>query len=708
MADSDMDVTTPEPLMEDGGFFNTFDIVVLSIIAGFAIYWIMFRKKVQEIPEFKTLTIPTGRRPLTVGLPGKSGLAQPGNRTPAPVGNLHSGAPTIQETSFIEKMKKTGRNVVVFYGSQTGTAEDFSSRLAKDAQRYGMKGMAADPEEYNMSELSRLTEIDNSIAIFCMATYGEGDPTDNAQDFYDWLQEGNVELEGVSFTVFALGNKTYEHFNSMGKYVDKRLEELGAKRIFDLGLGDDDANLEDDFVSWREQFWPAVCEHFGVDATGEDFSVRQYELVVHTDINMNKVFTGEFGRLKSFETQKAPFDSKNPFLAPVIANRKLNKGGSRHLMHLELDITGSKISYEAGDHVAVYPTNDVAIVNQIGQVLGVDLDTVISLNNLDEESNKKHPFPCPTTYRTALTHYLDITQPPRTNVLYEMAPYASDPKEQENMRKMASSTPEGKALYQSWVLESRRGILAVLQDLPSLHPPIDHLCELLPRLQARYYSIASSSKVHPNSIHICAVVVEYETSTSRVNRGVATTWLKNKVVTDNGHKSTVPMYVRKSQFRLPYKTGNPVIMIGPGTGIAPFMGFIQEQACYKQQGRDMGETVLYYGCRHRNEDFLYQEELEQFEKAGVLTQLNVAFSRDQEHKVYVQHLLKNNKEHLWKLINTESAHIYVCGDARNMARDVQNALYEIAEEMGGMARTQSVDYVKKLMNKGRYMQDVWS
>uniref|UniRef100_A0A8C9VPG0 NADPH--hemoprotein reductase n=1 Tax=Scleropages formosus TaxID=113540 RepID=A0A8C9VPG0_SCLFO len=484
------------------------------------------------------------------------------------------------------------KNIVVFYGSQTGTAEEFSNRLSKDARRYGMKGMAADPEEYDMSELSRLTEIENSLAIFCMATYGEGDPTDNAQEFYEWLQETNNSLDGVNFAVFALGNKTYEHYNATGKFVDKRLAELGASRIFDLGMGDDDGNLEEDFVSWREQFWPAVSEYFGVEATGEDCSIRQYELVVHNDIDVNKVYTGELARLKSFEIQKPPFDSKNPFLAPVATNRKLNKGGTRHLMHLELDISGSKIRYDSGDHVAVYPMNDTSMVNKLGEILGSDLDTVISLNNLDEESNKKHPFPCPTTYRTALTHYLDISNPPRTNVLYEIAQYATDPKDQENLRKMASSSAEGKAMYHSWVQESRRNIVAILEDMPSLQPPIDHLCELLPRLQARYYSIASSAKVHPNSIHICAVVVEYETKTGRTNKGVATNWLKNKVVTDNGNKSSVPMYVRKSQFRLPFKATNPVIMIGPGTGIAPFMGFIQERAWLKQKGK--GACSFYF------------------------------------------------------------------------------------------------------------------
>ncbi|NXN02269.1 NCPR reductase, partial [Sylvia borin] len=677
MGDPSMDptISAADSTAQQDSLFSMMDVFLISLITGLFTYWFFFRKKKEEVPD----------------LPKMQSVVAP-----------------VRDSSFIEKMKKTGRNIVVFYGSQTGTAEEFANRLSKDAHRYGLRGMAADPEEYDLSDLSRLSEIDKSLAVFCMATYGEGDPTDNAQDFYDWLQEADADLSGLRFAVFGLGNKTYEHFNAMGKYVDKRLEELGAQRIFELGLGDDDGNLEEDFITWREQFWPAVCEHFGVEATGEESSIRQYELVVHTDVNMNKVYTGEMGRLKSYENQKPPFDAKNPFLAQVTENRKLNEGGERHLMHLELDISNSKIRYESGDHVAVYPANDSSLVNQIGEILGTDLDTVMSLNNLDEESNKKHPFPCPTSYRTALTYYLDITNPPRTNVLYELAQYATDSGEQERLRKMASSAAEGKALYLSWVVEARRNILAILQDMPSLRPPIDHLCELLPRLQARYYSIASSSKVHPNSIHICAVTVEYETKTGRLNKGVATNWLKNKVPDQNGSSSLVPVYVRKSQFRLPFKPSTPVIMIGPGTGIAPFMGFIQERAWLKQQGKEVGETVLYYGCRHEREDYLYREELARFQKEGVLTQLNVAFSRDQAEKVYVQHLLKKNKEHVWKLVNEGMAHIYVCGDARNMARDVQNTFYEIVSEFGNMSQPQAVDYVKKLMTKGRYSLDVWS
>uniref|UniRef100_A0A8C0MVT8 NADPH--hemoprotein reductase n=1 Tax=Canis lupus familiaris TaxID=9615 RepID=A0A8C0MVT8_CANLF len=632
MEDSSMDAsaTVSETVVEEVSLFSMTDMILFSLIVGLLTYWFLFRKKKDEIPEFTTI------QPMTS---------------------------SAKDSSFVEKMKKTGRNIIVFYGSQTGTAEEFANRLSKDAHRYGMRGMAADPEEYDLADLGSLPEIENSLAVFCMATYGEGDPTDNAQDFYDWLQETDVDLSGVKYAVFGLGNKTYEHFNAMGKYVDKRLEQLGAQRIFELGMGDDDGNLEEDFITWREQFWPAVCEHFGVEATGEESSIRQYELVVHTDIDMAKVYVGEMGRLKSYENQKPPFDAKNPFLAAVTTNRKLNQGTERHLMHLELDISDSKLRYESGDHVAVYPANDSALVNQLGEILGADLDVVMSLNNLDEESNKKHPFPCPTSYRTALTYYLDITNPPRTNVLYELAQYASEPTEQEHLRKMASSSGEGKELYLSWVVEARRHILAILQDYPSLRPPIDHLCELLPRLQARYYSIASSSKVHPNSVHICAVAVEYQTRSGRINKGVATSWLRAKEPAgENGRRALVPMFVRKSQFRLPFKAATPVIMVGPGTGVAPFIGFIQERAWLRQQGkcgpgrgslgsrevpcshvpahscptaqaRRWGRHLLYYGCRRSDEDYLYREELAQFHQDGSLTQLNVAFSREQPHKV---------------------------------------------------------------------------
>ncbi|XP_050492302.1 NADPH--cytochrome P450 reductase isoform X1 [Bombus huntii] len=659
--------------------FNTLDIILLTALLLAALWWLMRRNKQEEYTAIS-----------------KSYSIQP------------TMFPAVQtsENSFIKKLKASGRSLVVFYGSQTGTGEEFAGRLAKEGIRYKMKGMVADPEECDMEELIHLKTIPNSLAVFCLATYGEGDPTDNAMEFVDWLKNGDADLNGLNYAVFGLGNKTYEHYNEVAIYVDHRLEQLGATRVFELGLGDDDANIEDDFITWKDKFWPAVCDFFGIEGTGEDVSIRQYKLTEHVDIPPERIYTGEIARLHSLKNQRAPFDAKNPYLAPVHENRELHGPTSeRSCRHIEFYIEGSKMRYEAGDHLAVYPVNNAELVNKIGEKCGVHLDTVFTLTNTDEESTKKHPFPCPCSYRTALTHYLDITSNPRTHVLKELAEYCSDPNDKEKLRLMALTSAEGKAAYQQWVVQENRNIVHILEDIPSLKPALDHLCELLPRLQCRYYSISSSPKLYTTSIHITAVVVEYKTPTGRVNKGVTTSWLKEKHPSDP--PCYVPIFVRKSQFRLPTRPSIPIIMVGPGTGIAPFRAFIQERDFARKEGKEVGDTILYFGCRKKDEDFLYRKELEEYVKSGTLI-LHTAFSREQAQKIYVTHLLEKNKEELWRVIGEQNGHIYVCGDAKNMARDVHNILLKVVMEKGKMSESDAADYIKKMDSQKRYSSDVWS
>ncbi|XP_049956698.1 NADPH--cytochrome P450 reductase [Schistocerca serialis cubense] len=667
--------------VEEEPLLGAVDILLLAALLGLAIWYLRSRKakKEAQLAAFST----------------KSYTIQPTAMT----------APA-SDQSFIQKLKTSGRSLVVFYGSQTGTAEEFAGRLAKEGARYRLKGMVADPEECDMEELTSLKDIPNSLAVFCMATYGEGDPTDNAMEFYEWLQNGDPDLTGLNYAVFGLGNKTYEHYNEVAKYIDKRLEDLGATRVYEMGLGDDDANIEDDFITWKDQFWPAVCEFFGIESTGEDVSVRQYRLTEHDSISPDKIYTGEVARLHSLANQRPPYDAKNPFLAPVKVNRELHKAGDRSCMHIEFDIEGSKMRYDSGDHVAVYPMNDEALVNRIGELLNIDLDTVITLTNTDEESTKKHPFPCPCSYRTALRHYLDITSNPRTHILKELIEYTKDPEEQEKLKLMSSTSPEGKSLYNQWIIKDNRNIVHILEDLPSCKPALDHLCELLPRLQARYYSISSSPKVYPNSVHVTAVLVDYTTPTGRHNKGVATSWLKKKQPKED-FTPTTPIYIRRSQFRLPTRTQTPIIMIGPGTGLAPFRGFIQERHLSKKEGKPVGDTILYFGCRKKSEDFIYQDELEQYVNDGSL-KIYVAFSRDQAEKVYVTHLLQKNKDEIWSIIGENNGHLYVCGDAKNMARDVHDIVVKVVMEKGNMSESEAMAYVKKMENQKRYSSDVWS
>ncbi|KPI91508.1 NADPH--cytochrome P450 reductase [Papilio xuthus] len=615
----------------------------------------------------------------------------------------------VVENSFIKKLQSSGRKLVVFYGSQTGTGEEFAGRLAKEGARYKMKGMVADPEECQMEELTKLPEIPNSLAVFCMATYGEGDPTDNAMEFFDWLKNEDPNLEGLNFAVFGLGNKTYEHYNKVAIFLDKRLEELGGNRVFELGLGDDDANIEDDFITWKEKFWPAVCEKFNIQSTGEEELTRQFRLVAHQpdEFTPNQIFKGEIARLHSLQVQKPPYDAKNPFLAQIIVNKELHKGGGRSCLHVELDISNSKMRYDAGDHVAIYPINDIDLVNRLGDLTGTNLDEIFSLINTDEESSKKNPFPCPTSYRTALSHYVEITALPRTHVLRELAEYCTNEEDKNKLLLMSTNSQEGKALYQSFVVDACRNIVHILEDLKSCKPTLDHLCELLPRLQPRYYSISSSPKLYPETVHITAVVVEYKTPTGRTNKGVATTWLAQHKPEEGKPFPRVPVYIRKSQFRLPLQTQTPIVMVGPGTGLAPFRGFLQDRAHARASGKEVGTTVLYFGCRHRDQDYIYQEELEEYERNGDV-KLNVAFSRDQEKKVYVTHLLEKNMEELWDIIGNRNGHFYICGDAKYMAVDVRNIVLRAIQEVGGKTEEDAIQFLKKLESMKKYSSDVWS
>lgn len=713
-----------EAIKEAEPMFSTLDYVVLGLLGLGAVYYFFMKKKPEDTTPSFNYTI------------------QP---TQAPTSSTSSGP-----KGFMDKMKHLNRRMVVFYGSQTGTGEEFAGRLAKEGLKYGFRGVVADPEECEVEDLTELSSLEDDLegpvlAVFCVATYGEGDPTDNAQALYDWLQEGNGDVKGLRYAVFGLGNSTYEHFNAMGKVVDKKLSEMNGKRVHPLGLGDDDVNIEDDFIQWKENFWTSVCEEFGLEYLGDDFSMRQYEAteLKDGDYNPERVFRGEVARLNSYKTQRPPFDMKNPYMAPVKVNRNLQSEESdRYCMHIELGLGESRIRYEAGDHVAIYPTNDERLVNRIGELLNIDLDTVFTMKALEEDAIKKSPFPVPTTYRAALSHYVDITALPRTHVLKEIAAYTTDENEKEMLNLMTTNSDEGRNKYNEFISNACRHITHILEDLPSCKPAIDHLLELLPRLQPRFYSISSSGKVHKDSVHVTAVVIEYETPTGRTNNGVCTKWLQPMIPDENANEKTeekpeteenvegqedvaldkkeenttssvkeaqfkVPIYVRRSQFRLPNRVQTPIIMVGPGTGVAPFRGFIQERALQKEQGKPVGQTHLYFGCRNKDKDFIYREEMEKYVEDGVLT-LHTAFSRDQPEKIYVTHRMRENFDQLWEMIGKKGGHVYICGDAKMMAKDVRNIIVEVVQKGGEMSPEEAEKYVKKMEQQKRYSADVWS
>lgn len=401
---------------------DTLDLIVLTVIIGGVVAYAMRRF--------------LNKRKETAFTMGSSSASS----TFANGGSASAGSSFVDDRDFVEKMKASEANLAVFFGSQTGTAEDFAERLAGEARRYGLKALVCDIQDYDMEHLEKLHTIDKGCALFTVATYGEGEPCDNMQEFFQDTKrrrEDNepLDLKGAHFAVFGLGNKTYEHFNAIGKAVDADLAEFGGSRIVPLGVGDDDEDMEEDFANWKEELWPALCQLHGRDASAAGMSFRMYEMAYLDEPNMDRVFTGEQGILKSYDRQRRPFTAKNPYLAKISTRRELYNDPERSCLHVELDIADSFLRYTTGDHVAVFPKNKPELVDALAKRLNLDLDRIFTMTATDSFAKKKHPFPCPCSFRTALTHYIDITSVASLNLVSELAQYAEDDAEKVGWNK---------------------------------------------------------------------------------------------------------------------------------------------------------------------------------------------------------------------------------------------------------------------------------
>jgi NADPH-ferrihemoprotein reductase len=640
--------------------------------------------------------------------------------------------------NILEKLEETGKNCVVFYGSQTGTAEDYASRLAKEgSSRFGLKTMTADLEDYDYENLDKFPE--DKIAFFVMATYGEGEPTDNAVEFYEFITNEEVSfsdsteekpLSNLKYVAFGLGNNTYEHYNSMVRNLNTRLEKLGAERIGEAGEGDDGAGtMEEDFLSWKEPMWTALSEKMGLEereAVYEPvFSVDEKDELSAED---DTVYLGEPNKNHLENTQKGPYNAHNPFIAPIEESKELFTVKDRNCLHMEIDVSGSNISYTTGDHIAIWPTNAGMEVDRFVKVFGLaDKRTkVISVKALDVTA--KVPFPTPTTYDAAIRYHMEICGAVSRQFLATLAAFAPNESAKTEMTKLGSDADYFKEKISSQYMNIAQACESVSCE-PWSAVPFSCLIEGINKIQPRYYSISSSSLVQPKKVSITAIVESIRVpGAGYVVKGVTTNYLLALKQKQNGdpnpspHGLTyditgprnkydgihVPIHVRHSNFKLPSDPSKPVIMVGPGTGVAPFRGFVQERVEQAKKGENVGPTVLFYGCRRRDEDWLYRDEWESFKSIlGDNLKIFNAFSRETNKKVYVQHLIKEQGKYVNELLQ-QKANFYVCGDAAHMAREVNEVLGQVIAEERGVPAEKGEQIVKGMRSSGAYQEDVWS
>lgn len=624
---------------------------------------------------------------------------------------------------IVQLMRDNDKNYLVLFASQTGTAEDYAKRFAKELKsKFNLNVLCKDVEH---TDLENLHELPSDIVVsFFVSTYGEGDFPDSAVMFEQYLN--SAQLPDLKFTAFGLGNNTYEFFNMAAKKTLKMLLAAGATLIGELGEGDDGkGTTEEDYLSWKEAIFDSLHEHINLSETNNGFK-SSFNFTYLDSIDDN-TYLGELTEdYLPHRKVKNVANIKHPLIAKITASKELFKSVGRNCIHTEFDISGSSIKYETGDHVAVWPFNANEKVEQFMSTFGLDPKKIFNMTPSD--STMKAPFPCPTTIETAVRYYLEITGPVSRETLSVLSEFAPN-----NIKQYVINLSKDKEGFAKEITAKKfnlaDALLFLSQGEPWSQVPWECLVETLPVITPRYYSISSSSNADPTKIHVTSIVENSPNDvTGSPTLGVTTNLLRNVSLHMNSPESTkilpvqydimgprnlyggnsLPIHVRHSAFKLPTDISVPVILIGPGTGVAPFRGFVRDRVHSVTSGEssNMGKIMLFYGCRDEN-DYLYEEEWPQYS-----TQLDgkfemiVAFSRISNKKCYVQHKLKERQNDVLALLN-QGANVYVCGDAARMAKDVQHTICEMIAQDKGVSIEDASEIVKAMKVNGKYQEDVW-
>lgn len=542
-------------------------------------------------------------------------------------------------------------DVHVLYGTETGNAEEIAETFETKLKSQNLNVHLWDMDDFPRDSLPEVEHL----FIIC-STQGVGEPPINALDLYDYLHgEDAPQLDNVNYAVLALGDQDFPDFCQAGKDFDHILNQLGAKRLAER----------------------VDCD-FDYEETAEQWISNMLELLTQASSNTNEDAPSIENEDVTIEEPQAPYSKSNPFQAEVLKNTILTQPeASREVRHLEISLEGYREAYEPGDSLVVIPHNDPELVDQLIDALHWDAETPIQINDNDSMRSLKE----------ALTHDFEISK--LTPVLMKnAAELLGNPMLNANIQKS------------EWVQNYIYGkdVIDLIRDFTPVALEPNMLPQLLRKLPPREYSIASSNKVNPNSVHITVRVVKYEAH-RRERFGVCSVQLADR--TPIGEK--LPVYLKKNpNFKFPYESETPVIMIGAGTGIAPYRAYLQERAYLNLKG----EQWLIFGNQNYQHDFLYKDDLEQWLEEGVLSKLDLAFSRETENKIYVQHRIEENSAEFYKWIQ-DGATIYLCGNKDEMASGVHDALVKVLIKEGNLDETEAEAYLTEMIKNQRYQRDVY-
>ncbi|CAG9220540.1 Assimilatory nitrate reductase large subunit [Burkholderia vietnamiensis] len=542
------------------------------------------------------------------------------------------------------RIVRTRPKVTLLWASQTGNIESLTEDYATQLMNAGFEIRTACMSDYPVASLASAQYV-----LLMTSTFGDGDAPDNGSEFWDALQAaGAPRVEGMQFAVLAFGDRNYDQFCGHGRRLDARLAELGATRL--CARVDCDVEFQRDADQWLERVVARIKE---------------------ADAALHAVPSAGASASGLLPSKAHPAPSK------LVANLRLNRpGAAKDTRYVSLSTEGANLEYEAGDALGVWPTNCPELVDELLAVTALKADTPVSVAGVGD-----------VRLADALARHFDITRPHPDTLAFIASRSA-------NGALKALLGDDRKADLKQWLWGQQ--LADVLHEFPVELSGME-LVGMLKRLQPRLYSIASSPSAHRGEIHLTVSAVRYHNG-RRARKGVASTFLADRA--DDGR---VPVFVQKSaHFRPPVNGDVPVVMVGPGTGVAPFRGFLHERQARGARGRNW----LFFGEQHAQTDFYYGDELSAMRDSGFLTRLDLAFSRDQADKIYVQDRMREHGAELYSWLE-DGAHFYVCGDAARMAKDVDTALKAVVAEHGGMSDEAANDYVARLAKARRYVRDVY-
>ncbi|MCH6264762.1 assimilatory sulfite reductase (NADPH) flavoprotein subunit [Neobacillus citreus] len=563
----------------------------------------------------------------------------------ASANSIALGAPAGQPA----QSQSVSKEVTILYGSQTGNSKGLAKKASQALEGIGFKATVSAMSDFKLNNLKKVQNL-----LIIASTHGEGEPPDNAKSFHEFLFGKRApKLDGLQFSVLALGDSSYEFFCQTGKDFDKRLEELGGTRLYPRF--DCDVDFDEPAGEWLQGVLGSLNEVQGGSEASAPVPVG------------------------TTQTAESMYSRTNPFRAEVLENINLNgRGSNKETRHLELSLEGSGLSFEPGDSLGIYPENDPTLVELLLQELTWSPDEVVTVKQGDARPLKD-----------VLTSYYEITV--LTKPLLEKIAQVSTNVELKEL--VAAGNEDKLKAY----IESR-DLLDLIHDFGAWGESAQEFVSVLRKIPARLYSIASSLSANPDEVHLTIGAVRYAAH-GRERKGVCSILTAERLEAGD----TLPIFIQHNEnFKLPVNQDAPIIMVGPGTGAAPFRSFMQER---EENGAE-GKAWMFFGDQHFVTDFLYQLEWQKWLKDGVLTKMDVAFSRDQAEKVYVQQRMLEQSKELFQWLE-EGAYFYICGDEKHMAHDVHNTLIEIIEKEGNMSREKAEEYVAEMQQQKRYQRDVY-